>query len=438
MADRGERGAWEHVVAKRAARLGQTLAGSAALIAMMRRVCPLILLLAAAWPARANAEKIRVSIVGAVGSGIPHAGPVEALAGQEVRLYALVRMGRGRRTRYFADAPQIRLGRRRIGGRRLRPLSELGPHALFWARIEPRPHHVALDPPNPGNPAYSNSVLFGSKHGRWLGYDTIEYEETPIEGAVSPTLSLARVEPTDPKVDINAGLGTMRYRVYLQLGGQLYASVGSDARTRGGIAPSVMRVSYRAGNDLVGQLASYFNVPNVFGSAGKGRRHQTELFQGADCADVIVGAARRAGARLPYSSVAGLLRHTQRLSGKLLLQHDGLFEIADEMPAGAKHLSFGNDIRRGDLMLIDYAGFDGSPRSWDHIAVIAEDRGVVGQFDPEDIVLHMGYLYGLTREQASSQSPAIIQFVRFNGQRRWANRHQRDRRAELIAERPES
>lgn len=76
---------------------------------------------------------------------------------------------------------------------------------------------------------------------------------------------------------------------------QTVASPGAEATDTFGILPGVHRVSIRRGDDFVGWLSSYLLVPEVFGSAGGGRNHQTERFTGADCADVLVGAIRRMG-----------------------------------------------------------------------------------------------------------------------------------------------
>jgi hypothetical protein len=76
-------------------------------------------------------------------------------------------------------------------------------------------------------------------------------------------------------------------------------------------------------------------------------------------------------------------------------------------------IAFGRDVRPGDLVLLDYLGFDGSPRTWDHVGVLAADRGLPGRLDPADAILHLGYLHGLVEEPASTQAPAIIQVLRF-------------------------
>jgi len=370
------------------------------------RFTPFVVLLLplAAWGAGP-----RLHLVAGPAGSLLRGRAVNVRLGQPVRICAVLRKGR----RVFADVDGsvVLRGRRQ---RRLRPTAELGPLRWRWWRVEPRPHHVETDPPNPGNPAYSNAVLFGPRHGAWLGYDKIEYQETEIPGAGESCITVDRTHPSHPKVDVNGGLGTMRYKATLDLGGSTLASPGMESLTRGGISPRVLRVTFRSGDGLTGYLRGYFNVPNVFGSAGAGRTHQAELYQGADCADVIIGAARELGARMRYTSAQGLARYARPTSARLLMTKEGIFELDDDGKPGKRvRLSFASDVEPGDIMLIDYVGFDGSPRSWDHVAVIDRDKGTVpGELDPQDPVLHMGYLYGLTEEPAATQAPAVIQLLR--------------------------
>jgi hypothetical protein len=340
-------------------------------------------------------------VLTAVGDRPASARHVEVRVGDAVTLYAAVRAG----GLWYTDAPRVR----GVSRRKVRPLSALADGVeTTWSLVEPQMFHVTTAPPNVGNPAYSNSVLFGPGHGRWLGYDTLEYTERPLSHS-GAALRITKATPTDPHLARNAGLGTMRYRISVVApDGRSWQSPGADATSRTGIKNSVRRVSFRGGDDLVGWLESYFNVPNVFGSAGVGRRHQTDRHQGADCADVIVGAARKAGARLPYTSVAGLHRHTRSVSDVLRITDGRLFD-ADEAEV---ELRWGKDLRKGDLVLIKY-GVDFTGRAWDHIAVLVSDRGLPGVLDPEDEVLHMGYLYGLVREPLGAQRPAIIKLSRF-------------------------
>ena len=364
----------------------------------------------AAWAGDAS-----VFLVAGVGGAVPRDRHVNARLGQKVQVHAVVRVGRGRRARYHADVASFRHRGRLVRGKKVRPLSALGSLRWRWYRVEPRPHHVHTTPPNKGNNAYSNAVLFGKSHGKWIGYDKIEYTEGLIPGARGPSISPSRTRPTHPRVDVNGGLGTMRYKVSVELDrGQKLSSHGMESQITGGISPKVFRVTFRAGDDLVGYLRGFFNVPNVFGSGGHGRRHQTDRYQGADCADVIIGAVRAAGYPMAYTSVAGLKRFARPVTERLLLTKKGVFYADGPRKGQPAVVPFGRGgVRPGDLMLIDYYGFTGSPRSWDHIAVVDRDRGVPGRFDPEDPVLHMGYLYGLTEEHARGEAPAYVRFLRF-------------------------
>jgi len=370
-----------------------------------------LFLLALVVPPLAAAEP-RAFIVASVDGSDPVPGPILARAGQTVSLYAVVEEGKGARSRFLTDAPTLTVGKRKVSAARMgRP----DPTWTFaWFQVEPYPHHVALPPPNQGNPAYSNAILFGPQHGRWLGYDTIEYHETVVPKATASRLDITRATPTHPNVNIHDGLGTMRFKVTVTGPGFTASSPGEDAKEGHGISRQVLRVGFRQGDDLPGWLTTFFNVPNVFGSGGSQAQHQTDLFQGADCADVIVGALRTAGVALPYTSVKGLLSHARPVTPRLFMNAGGVFTYVDGHPGDPVRLAFGSDVRPGDLVLIDYVGPAASPRTWDHVAVVATDAGKLGEFDPEDQVMHMGYLYGLADEPAKSQAPAIVQFLRWN------------------------
>jgi hypothetical protein len=307
-----------------------------------------------------------------------------------VTLYASVRY-KGRR---YTDAP-IR-GARKLKGAR-----------FVWSRVEPRLHHTDTPAPNGRNPAYSNSRLFGPQHGKWLGYDNIEYFSTLLPGHNGSSLRVTQASPTDKR--LNAGAGTMRYQVQVFFRGQIFASAGVESVGRQGILDSVRRVSFRQSDDLAGYLTAYFNVPNLFGSAGHGSTHQTDRFQGADCADVIVGAARLGGARVDYTHAAGLTRYARPVGELLKVDHKSITLAETGAPA---HLIFGTDVRRGDLVLIDYHSLLATKRRWDHVGVIANDGGVRGRFDPKDTMLHMAYLKGLREQTLGSRPAATIQILR--------------------------
>lgn len=395
--------------------------------------CLLWLPLGPQAPARKPpAPEIEVFLVAGLAGEVPADRPVEALRGEPVTIQIVVQVGRGPRARYYSDASVFVRRGRRIQGRSVLPLAPLGLRIAWWL-VEPHQHHVKTPPPNPGNLAYSNAVLFGPRHGKWLGFDTLEYHESPIAGAEGPRLVVNRANPTHPKLQRHGGLGTLRYKATVDWQGVTIASPGAEATSALGIRAEVQRVSFREADDFVGYLTAYYNVPNVFGSAGAGLAHQTEQFQGSDCADVLVGAARRAGARMAYTSVEGLRREARLVTPKLLLEPRGITFAEGPRKGQPAVLRYGTDVRRGDLMLIDYVGWDGSSRTWDHVAVLSRDVGTSGVFDPQDRVMHMGYLYGLVEVPASADGAAIVQFLRFSTRHQAAFRWQARRLARARA-----
>ncbi len=378
--------------------------------------------------ALAGPDKAEVFLVAGLAGSPLRDRAINVRIGEKVTICTVVRLREGHRWHVFSNAPSLRLfgrGYRRgaRGSSKISPLSELGRLRVGWWRVEPQPHHIKTLPPNADNPAYSNARLFGPRHGTWLGYDTIEYHETPIVpgssdsskassvSGASGCLTVSRTHPTHPKVNVNGGLGTMRYKIAVDLldRDMHLASWGQERTTPHGISPRVLRVTFRGSDDLVGYLQGFFNVPNVFGSGGHGRNHQTEFYQGADCADVIVGAMREAGAKVPYTSARGLARYARPVTPRLLLTKKGVFSEDGKTEVIVR---FGHDVRPGDFMLIDYKDFNASPRAWDHVGVVAADEGVSGRFDPADPVLHMGYLFGLTREVSGGEAPAYVRFLR--------------------------
>jgi hypothetical protein len=174
-----------------------------------------------------------------------------------------------------------------------------------------------------------------------------------------------------------------------------------DDVDRLGLAPSVMRVSFRASDDFVGWLSTYFGVPNIFGST----RGQSERYVGADCADVLVGARRASGDRsLQYTSVTGIGRYAEAVTPALRMGADGaIVEDTDEAPPTV--LRWGRDVEPGDLFAIDYADPDSRlPRAWDHIGALGRDADGDGVLSAGDTLRHMAPS-GLVDSPIDSQAP---------------------------------
>lgn len=308
---------------------------------------------------------------------------------------------------------QVALGQRvvlRVEGVGARGRVEAIPEGsrVRFFRVESTLAHVAFAPPNPGNVAFSNAVLFGPRHGRWIGYDRLEYTQSPVVNGGGFELGegfvrVSGARPSDPRRDVHGDAGSVWIAAEVTLpDGSVVATASARDVDRIGLSANVMRVSFRESNDFVGWLSTYFNVPDVFGSNGSsGAMHQTDRYTGADCADVLIGAMRAAGAAgMQYTSVAGIGTYANAVSGVLRFAPEG----------AATTLRWGSDARRGDMVAIDYSAdpHNELPRAWDHIGVLVRDSGPNGQPDgvlgPEDVIRHMGVM-GLADGPIGAQGP---------------------------------
>jgi hypothetical protein len=351
----------------------------------------------------------RAVIVGRVAGGAWSDGATEARADQQAELAVVVVGRRGRQPVVLAPEGVERV---RIAGA-VRATERLDPQRarVQWSTVEP--HGFRARPATNGATSsyYSNVSVEPKTFGTWLGFDHIDYFERVVAAWGAPATIPAAVTAGEPNAQQVPGLGTVRYKVELELDGVSLQTPGAEAIDTFGVLPSVHRVSIRRGDDFIGHLSAYLLVPEVFGSAGEGRNHQTERFTGADCADVMVGAMRRMGRPLPYSSVAGLTTYAN-----LIVRSTDI----DEKGVPARPIT---GVREGDLIRIDYGGAlrGHTPRSFDHVAALWEDRsdpagphkgGPDGQLDGFDLVIHMGHPR-LIIEPLTQQSPATIDVLRW-------------------------
>jgi len=384
----------------------------------MRWALAAVALTGASGTARAGLTVDEVRIVGRAAPGAPwRDGPTEARIADKPELM-VVGIGReGMRRVVLMDAVD---GRVEIGGHPVRAAERRRwPDEVLvsWSLVEPHAFREEGRPSPVGTttPWHSNVSTDPRDFGRWLGYDEITYFETRLPGKTRRRPALVR--PSHEDEDLFGGLGTIRYKVEVTLpDGRVLATPGARAVDRYGILPSVHRVSLRRDDTILGYLTGYFLVPEVFGSAGPGKNHQTERFVGADCADVLTGAVRRAGYhKVWHASAAALGRYARAVAGPAQLDQDG---HPDRPIRG---------VVEGDLVRIDYGGsLDGAtPRSWDHVGVLWRDRsdpagpargGPDGALDGFDLILHMGHPR-LTIEPLSQQSPARVDVLRWDSRR---------------------
>jgi len=364
--------------------------------------------LAASAEAAPDLVAERAVVVGRVDDGPWTDAPTEARADQKAELAAVV-VGH-RRKRRVVVAP-AGIARVRLAGQAV-ATEELGEARVQWSTVEAHGFRTARAQNGATSDYYSNVSTERKTFGRWLGFDRIDYFERVVAPWGAQPRIAAEVSSGGDGAQPLPGLGTVRYKVEVEIAGQTVASPGTEATDTFGLAPGVHRVSIRRGDDFLGQLTGYLLVPEVFGSAGGGRNHQTERFTGADCADVMVGAIRKMGRTdLDYTNVEGLTAYARIIAGPAELDDHG---APDHPIAG---------VREGDLIRIDYGGAlrHHTPRGWDHVVALWQDRsdpdgpfhgGPDGQLDGFDLVIHMGHPR-LVIEPIARQAPATIDVLRW-------------------------
>lgn len=304
------------------------------------------------------------------------AAPVYARESRKAVLSVVALVRDGGTVRVLGDAPQVRLPGRKAAVAPERWPADLGPVRIRWLRVEPDVAGRSFDNTAP------------SYH-----YDEIPYAETAVLEGVGQWSLLADPRPTLLPAG-GAWVGTMRYKVEVTALGATAASPGATSRLLGGLGEDVARVTYLGERDdpYVSTLLGFFNQPYIWGSMGSSdRRHQTELFIGADCADLLTGAYRLwSGRDVPYGwsgSYAPGGSYSKRwgriVSRAAQRAPDGVFR-----DGAGRAVTVGPDggVQVGDVLVL--------PR---HVGVLSEDRAPRGVLDDNDLVIHT--LFAEPREE---------------------------------------
>jgi hypothetical protein len=256
------------------------------------------------------------------------------------------------------------------------------PAVIRWYKVEPLMMHAERgnDPTVPGYLWYTNAYTPESPNGqRWIGFDKIDYRNTPLPEFDDQWLIPADARPTDRRYDRSGGMGTMRYRVELRAGDRRWSTPGAGATNYLGVEDSVFKLLVRADDSFVGHATTWCNVPGVFGS----HRLQVDRHIGIDCADLIVGAYRQwKGSGLEYTNVNGLPDFMTKVGKPLFLTHDGnLPTKPDGRPA--EPVAY----ERGLVIMLDYPGT--VAEHYDHVVMLYRDNGN-GVVDGDDVILQCG------------------------------------------------
>ncbi len=249
---------------------------------------------------------------------------------------------------------------------RVRPIAG---GTIRWYRIVPdtsKPYNNAAWPWDPG--PY-----------RWLGFAQIRYGREEIDAfrgrpeVILDPSSRGWGDVVRSAERAASGLGSYWFQVEVESDGRVASSPGLERRDQRGLSPEVLRVTFRAGDDLLGQLTGFFNVPGVFGAVP----YQVANYIGVDCADVLMAAHARANGR-PVDvdhNVAGLTRALPTVAST---------RIRGGAPSAP--LRWGADVARGDLIAVKYDGWT----QFGHIGALYADQNRNGILDEADVVLHAG------------------------------------------------
>ena len=361
----------------------------------MRHWLHLVLLLAFLRPSVVHAIEIKnvkiVSKRNGAKTAVP--GSLDVLVKDTVALHCLVKASVDGQTVYFTTAGKVK----GIPGAKIRSWDEEehGHIAVTWFKVEPRMMHEELesnDPEAPWYTHYANAHVPGSpSHPKWIGHDTIEYEENEAgEGWSIP----ADAHPTAKKYDVNGGLGVMRYKVEVTHAGQVVSTHGMESTKTYGITKKVFRITFRASDSFKGWLTSFFNVPGIYGSTVV----QAQSHIGVDCSDLLTAAWNLAtGKDLAFTSAGGMLKHVDVIRPFRWFYGGSKFYETDEKSGEKETIPYGKGgVREGDVIFFCYSPISGKNRCkrWHHVGALYADSGPDGEpdgvLDGKDIVLHAG------------------------------------------------
>lgn len=227
---------------------------------------------------------------------------------------------------------------------------------------------------------------------QWKGFDAIRYSreemtrlrnmpeidpfQDPAANGDSLLSRLRRFLFQDRPASDAAGklpLGSFWFQAVLVNDQGTVSSPGLERNDARGLSPQVFRISVRQNDDLLGHLATYFNVPAVFGSVPYQVRH----YIGIDCADVLM-AAYALWKKQPIETDYNVAMVTRKFPVRARCR------IADGVPDAV--VRWETEIRPGDFIAVRYDG----ARQFQHIGALYADAGRPGVLDAADVILHAG------------------------------------------------
>lgn len=214
---------------------------------------------------------------------------------------------------------------------------------------------------------------------QWVGFGKIDYEQVEIETFRNQweiSFSRSPVKGSFDSAYFQEQVGSFWFQVEIEKEGKIIAkSAGLERNDSRGISPEVFRVSFRVGEDFLGHLSSFFNVPGIFGST----TYQSSHYIGADCADVLMSA---------YSRWKNIELKKDYNVGKVIGEFKKITELDIKQGIPSKSLVWEKNIFPGNFLAVRYSG----AKQYQHIGVLYQDANNNGILDEEDWVIHAGPL----------------------------------------------
>jgi len=316
-----------------------------------------------------------VFVVSSVNGAIATDKAKNAKIEDKVKLYCVAQMKDNDQSFYYTTADKIKLEDKVIDESLIKKWNEQnGKIGIEWFKVESEGYN------------YYNGERTQVQNGKavraWL-WDKIKYVETPIYSWDNHFECKADVTPSAVS-DRGQGTGTMRYKVKVKYENQIKESPGKESVYSGerGITNKVHRISIRKDDSYAGWLHSFFNLPYIWGSdklTKDEKTHQSEMFIGADCADLVVAGRRIMGYDIPYFASYGFAKngiyekYADRIVNIADLRENGIFYNGDKKIKISTDASNTKDVKIGDIVY-----FGG------HVGVLSEDNNPKGVLDTND------------------------------------------------------
>lgn len=158
--------------------------------------------------------------------------------------------------------------------------------------------------------------------------------------------------------------GTFRYSASLICNDkEVISTPGKESLTPIGISDKVHRISFRGDDSFLGWLSAFKNIPYIFGSTDE----QIDSYIGVDCADLIIGARKKAGLNIPKTNIS--TSDIPRFARTIVSYKDLRIDQKGNFYKNGNPIVYGNDIKSSDIILF----YEPTGKPW-HVGVLIDGK----------------------------------------------------------------